>query len=122
LPSLRAAIKATLAPDLPDTWDIYAYDIVPTVKTHRTALVIRTRSIVPTPEAPGVSKTVTVILSLIESKTDPVTREDALEEKLQILTELLDEYPDLVWTSAEKVLTANEQNLAYDITLTKLIS
>jgi hypothetical protein len=117
--SLRAQIKAALKPLLPNSWDIYDYETDPTVET-RPALVIRSRSITQTPAAPGSSYTVSFVLSLYEPKTDPSTREDALEEKLSLLTAALADLPGLVWTSADKALAPDNSHLIYDIALTVL--
>lgn len=106
-------------PLLPANWDVYGYEMDPTVNT-RPALVIRTRSLTKTPAAPASSCTVSFILSLYEPKTDPATREDALEDKLLLLTAALDDLPGLIWTEASKGLAPDDQHLTYDISLTVL--
>lgn len=117
--SLRNQIKTALVELLPSNWDVYDYETDPTVG-NRTALVIRSRTITQTPAAPGSSYTVSLVLSLIEPKTDPAIREDVLEAKLHTLTAALEDLPGLVWSEANKVLTPDEQHLAYDISITVL--
>ncbi|MGV8973386.1 MAG: hypothetical protein ACOH10_13775 [Rhodoglobus sp.] len=122
--TVRKDIIAILKPLLPKGWVLLDYNADPPALGVNPYLVLVLDTIKRTPEAPSSHRTVTFSLILVEPKTDPAKREDALDTKLLVLLEAIDRTKgadNIAWgPEVRRDITADGSNVAYVIPLTTI--
>ena len=104
--NIRDWVIDQVKPLLPRGWRLIPYstnlDVLSTP-----VVMLKLQSIARTPEAPNASRTAEFVLTIIEPKTDPQAREDALDDNLLALIYAIDKLPSLKWTKATRALFAD---------------
>ncbi|MCS6563433.1 hypothetical protein [Curtobacterium poinsettiae] len=118
--SLRGWITETVKPLLPNRWALVPYlaDIdAPSVPT----VAVKLQSIVPLPQAPKGTVSVSYVFTVIEPHTDAGTADRALDDDLLTFIAAISNNPSLAWTDATAV-AFDDVHLAYDVTVQAVTS
>lgn len=110
----RKQVATLLRPIIPRAWKLVTSDrAVDLTKTM--TVQIKQRRIIRTPQAPNGAHDIEFVLTVTSPHMDLDKAEDQLDTAVNVLIHAIDE-AGIKWTNADKV--ANEDRLAYDITLT----
>lgn len=114
--TVRAQLKAALAPKLPAKWVIVPaqrnLDVISAV-----TIMFKQSRLAPHQAAPAALRVTGMTITLIDPHTDIEKAEDALDENLLLLLTALESLDfEAKFTEAQKV-SFNDTTLAYDITV-----
>ena len=106
--------------NLPTEWDVIPEQSVPDVITRRPVVVLKHSRIEPRDEGSLGQLRHTVIMSVFSPYTKVADAEDDLDDAVTTLLTAIDSHDRINWSDAQKVVSPNEKNFGWDITLTVL--
>lgn len=112
----RVDVAELLTAALPATWrvDDTVHDL-DGLEPDQPVVMVGTASL--TPHAVIGLRTYALRVLLVEPSTDPGDADDALDSRLDVLLDALDDIPLLAWTNAERATFADSWP-AYEVTVT----
>lgn len=110
----RKQLASLLRPVIPRSWKLVTSDRA-TDLSKTITVQLKQRRIIRTPQAPNGAHDIEFVLTVTSPNMDLDKAEDQLDTAVNVLIHALDD-AGIRWLNADKV--ANDERLAYDITLT----